>query len=190
MRGTLILEGMAMDTDTQVEASSESFYCPECGSKESGYFCRRCGTLLRGAEMVLCPRCHEVVPNGEFCNQCGQSLGGIALELRQLAEAGDSFWVTAGVAESPAGVESILFGPDESVELAEAELPEWMRELSPKSAPPDVEARIYPWLRPLDRKKQGAAGQGRFLIVVILLSGLLLLSLVFVTFFILLRGGG
>jgi Double zinc ribbon len=181
---------MAMDADTQVETSSESPHCPQCGSKENGYFCRRCGTLLRGEEMVLCPRCHEVVPNGEFCNQCGQSLGGIALQLRQLAEAGDAFWVTAGVTESPDGMESTLFGPDESVELAEAELPEWVRELSPQSAPPDIEARIYPSLRPLEQKRQGAAGQGRFLIVVILLSGLLLLSLVFITFFMLLSGGG
>ena len=179
-----------MDPDAQVERIPEKSYCPECGSEESGYFCRRCGTLLRGEEMVLCPRCHEVVPDGKFCNQCGQSLGGIALQLRQLAQAGDSFWVTAGVTESPISVESGLFGPDESVPLAKAELPDWVRELSPKSVPPDVEARIYPSLRPLQAKQQGATGQRRFLAIVILLAGLLLLSLVFMAFFLLLRGGG
>jgi hypothetical protein len=178
-----------MDPDAQVETAPGKSYCPECGSEESGYFCRRCGTLLRGEEMVLCPRCHEVVPAGEFCNQCGQSLAGIALQLRQLAQAGDSFWVTAGAAESPAGAEASLFGPDESLQLAKAELPDWVRELSPKSAPPDVEARIYPSLRPLQQKGQGATGQGRFLMIVILLAGLLLLSLVVIAFFFLLRGG-
>jgi hypothetical protein len=179
-----------MDPDAQVEATSEGPYCPQCGSEENGYFCRHCGTLLRGEEMVLCPRCHEVVPGGEFCNQCGQGLGGVALQLRQLAEVGDAFWVTAGVAESSASVESNLFGPDESVQLARAELPDWVRELSPQTAPPDVEARIYPALRPLKREGQAAAGQGRFLVMAILLMGLLLLSLVFMVFFILVRGGG
>ena len=178
-----------MDPDAQVETTPGKSYCPECGSEESGYFCRRCGTLLRGEEMVLCPRCHEVVPNGEFCNQCGQSLAGIALQLRQLAQAGDSFWVTGSGAESPVGVEASLFGPDESLQLAKAELPDWVRELSPQSAPPDIEERIYPSLRPL-QKERGAVGQGRFLMIVILLAGLLLLSLVFIAFFFLLRGGG
>jgi len=72
-----------MDPEVQAEEGEESRFCPECGAEESGYFCRTCGTLLRGEEMVLCPRCHHVVPDGDFCNLCGQTLGGIALNLRQ-----------------------------------------------------------------------------------------------------------
>ena len=94
----LLLEGMIMDPETEIEMEPEGEFCPECGAEESGYFCRSCGTLLRGQEDVLCPRCHQVVPAGDFCNRCGQNLGGIALNLRQLALAGDDFWVTAEAA--------------------------------------------------------------------------------------------
>jgi len=52
-------------------------YCPECGSQESGFFCRNCGALLSGEDNVLCPRCHHIVPDGKFCNQCGQGLSGM-----------------------------------------------------------------------------------------------------------------
>lgn len=178
-----------MDLEDQVGMNADNGYCPECGSKESGYFCRNCGALLRGGDMVLCPRCHQVVPDGEYCNQCGQSLGGIALRLKQLALAGDDFWVTASAAQAPASVESSLFEPDESVQLADAELPDWLQELPVETAPSDVEERIYPSLMPIQEQERGAGQQGRFLVIVILLTGLLLLSLVSMAFVILLRGG-
>ncbi|MEJ2212235.1 MAG: hypothetical protein P8129_24865, partial [Anaerolineae bacterium] len=80
-----------MEPEAEFETDEEIMFCPECGAEESGYFCRSCGTLLRGEDRILCPRCHEVVPNGDYCNQCGQTLTGFALHLRQLALAGDDF---------------------------------------------------------------------------------------------------
>jgi hypothetical protein len=178
-----------MDPEIQVDSDTENGFCPECGSDETGYFCRNCGALLRGEDMVLCPRCHQIVPDGEYCNQCGQGLGALALQLRQLALAGDTFWVTAPAGGSPAQPDTTLFEPDESVELAEAELPDWLQELPTESAPPDVESRIYPSLRPIRAEPVRHAQQGRFLTALVLLAGLVLLGLVILAFFLLLRGG-
>ena len=182
-----------MEPEAQTGMGSRSGFCPECGAEERGFFCRQCGTLLRGEEMVLCPRCHHVVPKGEFCNQCGQGLGSIALSLRQLALAGDEFWVAGGssvpAAASPGRVELSSLQPDDSVALAEGELPEWLQELPAKSAPAEVQAHIYPSLRPIEEDSQPTS-RGRFLTAVILLLGLMLLSLVFLVIFLLLGGGG
>jgi len=182
-----------MESELQAELNPEGPFCPECGVDESGYFCRNCGTLLRGEEMVLCPRCRQVVPHGEFCNQCGQSLDAIALDLQQLAVAGDDFWVSAGapeeVSDLPDDMEPALLEPDESVVLAEAEVPDWLRELPTDSAPAEVKAHIYPSLRPIiEEPEQPVARQGRFLTPVFLLLALLLLGLVFVVVFLLLSG--
>ena len=182
-----------MESELQDDLNPEGSFCPECGVDESGYFCRNCGTLLRGEEMVLCPRCRQVVPHGEFCNQCGQSLDAIALDLQQLALAGDGFWVSAGdldqPSELPDDMEPALLEPDESVVLAEAEVPDWLRELPTDSAPAEVKAHIYPSLRPIEEPEQPAtARQGRFLTPVFLLLALLLLGLVFVVVFLLLSG--
>lgn len=181
-----------MESDLQDELKREGPFCPECGVDESGYFCRNCGTLLRGEEMVLCPRCRQVVPHGEFCNQCGQSLEAIALDLQQLAVAGDDFWVSAGAPEQPSDLpddmEPALLEPDESVVLAEAEVPDWLRELPTDSAPAEVKAHIYPSLRAIEETEQPVVRQGRFLTPVFLLLALLLLGLVFVVVFLLLSG--
>lgn len=170
---------------------SEGSFCPECGMDESGYFCRNCGTLLRGEEMVLCPRCRQIVPHGEFCNQCGQSLGAIALDLQQLALAGADFWVSTASfeppSEAPDDVESTLLEPDESVVLAEAELPIWLKELPVDSAPAESKAHIYPSLRPIEEAEQPPR-QGRFFTPVFVFLALLLFALVFAVVFLLLRG--
>jgi hypothetical protein len=148
--------------------------------------------LIRGEEKVLCPRCQQVVPDGSFCNQCGQGLAGIALNLQQLAMAGEDFWVTTRIdkaSAAPSGVdEPPSWEPDRSVALADAELPDWLQELPTETAPVEVQARIYPALQPI---LEGAGSQSRrFLILVILLLGLMLLSLVFMVVFLLLGGGG
>ena len=180
-----------MESELQDELNPGDSFCPECGVDESGYFCRNCGTLLRGEEMVLCPRCRQVVPHGEFCNQCGQSLDAIALDLQQLALAGNDFWVSAGDLEQPSelpdGMEPALLEPDESVVLAEAEVPDWLRELPNDSAPAEVKAHIYPSLRPIEETEEPVR-QGRFLTPVFILLALLLLGLVFVVVFLLLSG--
>jgi hypothetical protein len=173
----------------QDSTGSEARFCPECGSDQDGYFCRNCGELLRGEDMVLCPRCHQVVPAGEYCCQCGQLLRGIALQLRQLAQVGDAFWITSDVAEADHSAETGLPRLEEPVRLAAADLPDWVYELSADSVRRDDEARIYPALKPIDAWPQSSSQRGRFLAAVILLAGLLLLSLVLLTFVVLIRGG-
>ena len=192
MGGILPLEGMIMDPETQIEVEPEGEFCPECGAEESGYFCRSCGTLLRGQDDVLCPRCHQVVPNGDYCNRCGQNLGGIALKLRQLALAGDDFWVTtaAAVPAAPPGdADADLLEPDESVVLADADLPDWLQELPTESAPAEVQARVYPSLEPIEGEREFSR-QGGLFTALILLLGLLLLGLVVMVVYLLVSGAG
>jgi hypothetical protein len=181
-----------MASEMQDELNPEGRFCPECGMDESGYFCRNCGTLLRGEEMVLCPRCNKVVPHGDFCNQCGQSLEAIALDLQQLALAGQDFWVSAGTLEQlsvqPEGIELAQLEPDESVVLAEAEVPDWLKELPAESAPAEVKGHIYPSLRPIEEEVEEPARQGRLMMPIFVLLALLLLGLVAVVVFLLLTG--
>ena len=181
-----------MERETEGEMGAERRFCPECGTEETGHFCRNCGTLLRGEDLVLCPRCHHIVPGGGFCNRCGQHLGGIALNLRQLALAGDDFWVTAATPASPTvpsgGTELSLVEPDATVALAEAELPDWLKELPVDSAPAEVQAHVYPSLTPIQEGERGSY-RGTALTLVLVLLVLLLLSLVVFVVFLLVRGG-
>lgn len=180
-----------MEPELRDEMDTESTFCPECGVDESGYFCRNCGTLLRGEGMVLCPRCRQIVPHGEFCNQCGQGLETIALDLQQLALAGQDFWVSAGTLEQASDLPDVMelthVEPDESVVLAEAEVPDWLRELPTDSAPAEVKAHIYPSLRPIEESAEPVR-QGRLLTPVFVLLALFLLGLVFVVAYLLLSG--
>ena len=176
-----------MGLDAEVETSPQAQQCPECGSEESGFFCRSCGQLLRGEEMVLCPRCHQVVPDGDYCNQCGQGLGAIALQLQQLAKAGDTFWVTSGGSETSSLEESVLLEPDETLDLADAEPPDWLQEIPAGSAPPEIEPRIYPALEPIEQAPTGSR-RNLFFTVVILLMFLLLVGMVVVALYVLLGG--
>ena len=188
---TLRGESAIMEPELRDEMDPEGSFCPECGGDESGYFCRNCGTLLRGEEMVLCPRCRQVVPHGEFCNQCGQGLDAIALDLQQLAVAGQDFWVAAGTFEQPSELpedtEPAQLEPDVSVVLAEAEVPDWLKELPTDTAPDEVKAHIYPSLRPIE-EPEPPARQGRFMTPVFVLLALLLLGLVAVVVFLLVSG--
>ncbi|MGD8397808.1 MAG: hypothetical protein PVG11_03040 [Anaerolineae bacterium] len=148
--------------------------------------------------MVLCPRCSEVVPAGEYCNRCGQGLAGVALQLRQLALAGEDFMVTSSeppdpatssTADSPSAAEEVLLlVPDESVELEDAELPSWLEELPAAAAPAEVRERIYPALRPIE-PAHGGSQQTRFLAVVVVLLFLMLVSLVGLALILLFQGG-
>lgn len=181
-----------IESEVQDERNPEGPFCPECGMDESGYFCRNCGTLLRGEEMVLCPRCRQIVPHGEFCNQCGQGLEAVALDLQQLALAGHDFWVSAGTFEHPSALPDSMvpaqIEPDESVVLAEAEVPDWLKELPVDSAPAEVKAHIYPSLKPIEEPEEQPVRQGRFLTPVFVLLAFLLLGLVAVVVFLLLSG--
>jgi hypothetical protein len=179
---------MAMDDQSQAQTSAGNRFCPECGAAEDGFFCRNCGTLLHGEDRVLCPRCHQVVPDGEHCNQCGQSLSGLALHLRQLALAGDDFWVTSDTPAPSAGPEETVFQPDDSVALAAPELPDWLQELSTKGLP-ETESHIYPALQPIVQEREGSLRNSSFLAVVIIFMLVLMLGLMFLTILILLRGG-
>ncbi|MBN1661120.1 MAG: hypothetical protein JXA93_22190 [Anaerolineae bacterium] len=184
------------DATEDTNASEEGLFCSECGAPETGFFCRQCGTLLRGGEMVLCPRCHRVVPDGDYCNQCGQSLTGIALNLRQLALAGEDFMVTsAATPPSPAPARAPLptaspdtfsFVPDESIKLEDPELPDWLEELPKTRAPREVRERIYPTLRPVE-SGEAAGSQGRYLVAVVILLTLTLVGLVGFVLLLLLR---
>ena len=178
-----------MASGMQDELNPEGRFCPECGMDEIGYFCRNCGTLLRGEEMVLCPRCNKVVPHGGFCNQCGQSLKAIALDLHQLALAGQDFWVSGGtfepLSEQPDSMDGTQLEPDESVVLAEAEVPDWLRELPADPAPTEAKGHIYPSLRPIEEEVEEPARQGRLMTPVFILLALLLLGLVAVVVFLL-----
>jgi len=178
-----------MEPGMEAKASTNSHFCPKCGAQEEGFFCRNCGALLRGEDMVLCPRCRQIVPQGEFCNQCGQELGGIAPTLQQLALAGDAFWVTEETAASSSSPEPDLLAPDQAIDLAEGHIPDWLHELAAEPAPAKVEARVYPALQPLEEATAGTR-QMRFLVVAILLMGALFLGLLAAVAIILLRAGG
>lgn len=180
-----------MEPEAHRERNAEETLCPECGAEESGYFCRSCGALLRGEDLVLCPRCHQIVPGGDYCNQCGQSLSGIALHLRQLALAGGDFWVTSpGIPgeASPQEGDPDFLAEEELLQLEEAELPEWLEEVPATAALDGARMRVYPALRPVPPGRTGAI-QGRFLTFLILLMGLMLLGLVVITLFVLIQAG-
>jgi hypothetical protein len=175
-------KGFVMEPDVGMDTDPEIRTCPECGSEETGFFCRMCGALLYGEDLVLCPRCHQVVPDSEFCNQCGQGLAGIALQLKQLAMAGDSFWVTSeGTISDTDGEPVEMFSPDESVPLVEGVLPEWLEELNSAEAPPEIEARIYPSLEPIEKSQENHRNTA-FMVIVLLMFvvmiGLIVLALI------------
>jgi hypothetical protein len=187
-----------MEQDAQVETGKDGSLCPTCGTEEHGNFCRVCGALLRGEEKVLCPRCHQVVPGGQFCNQCGQGLGGIALELRQLAMAGDTFWMTAepDTGKGRAGLDDLfgaefdsLLQDDESVRLDDGELPDWLQELASASEQSLAEPRVYPSLEPIKPERR-KTGPGALFVVLILLMFVLMLGMVALTIAVALGQGG
>jgi hypothetical protein len=114
----------------------------------------------------------------------------LALNLQQLAMAGDEFWVTAAVpASRESSADDTGWGtlePDSSVELADADLPDWFNELSSAEAPPEVRAHIYPSLVPIESEARRSRRSPFFLLAMALL-GLTLLSLVVLVVYFLLN---
>jgi hypothetical protein len=103
--------------------------------------------------------------------------------------AGDTFWVTSGGGESSSIEEPVLLEPDDTLDLADAVPPDWLQELSPESAPPEVGPRIYPALQPIEQESTGSR-RNLFFTVVILLMFLVLVGMVVVALYVLLGGLG
>jgi hypothetical protein len=178
-----------MEPESPTVTEDHVRFCPECGIEEPGFFCRKCGTLLRGESSVLCPRCRHIVENGTFCNQCGQELAGLALSLKQLDMAGDDFWVTGASSAPDAELEPAIAPLEEAVVLAEAELPDWLRQFPNEVPSQETKVHIVPSLEPLGAKKPGNT-RGRFLTVAIVLMGFLLLGMMFFVIIALIQAGG
>jgi hypothetical protein len=180
-----------MEPEAGLEENAGTTHCPECGAEESGYFCRNCGALLRGADLVLCPRCHQIVPDGQYCNQCGQSLSGAALPLRQLAPGGGVFQVPSPVIPGePSPAES---QPDPSAEedfppLEEAERADRLQETPAPAAPDQAPVRVYPALQPVPSRQAGKTWS-RCLVWIILLMSVILLALLGVAIYVLIQAG-
>jgi hypothetical protein len=134
-----------------------------------------------------------VVPNGSYCNQCGQSLMGVALSLQQLDMAGDDFWVAGEDASlsapSPGSIEGDSLAGGDYLLAQDAELPDWLRDLTAKSAPTEPGPRIHPSLRPIGAER-GPLSRNTFFTAAIVLMFVLMLGLVFLTLLVVLRGGG
>jgi hypothetical protein len=178
-----------VEPESLSETENHVRFCPECGIEEPGFFCRKCGTLLCGETSVLCPRCRHVVEAGTFCNQCGQELAGLALSLKQLDMAGGDFWVT-GVNSAPESELEPATAPlEEAVSLAEAELPDWLRQFPSEAPLPETKAHIVPSLEPLGTRKSGNT-RSRFLTVAIVLMGFLLLGMLAFVIIALVQAGG
>jgi hypothetical protein len=75
------------------------------------------------------------------------------------------------------------------VVLADADLPDWLQELPTESAPAEVQARVYPSLKPIEEEREFSR-QGGLFTAMILLLGLLLLGLVVMVVFLLVGGAG
>lgn len=182
------LEGGVMEPEVETEIEQQDHFCSECGAEETGYFCRSCGALLRGDTSVLCPRCRQVVPAGDFCNQCGQGLGGVALSLRQLAKAGEPFWV-GDEAPAPAFIlEPSVLPAGSSMDLAQAQVPDWLHDLPVGLEPIAGQPHVYPSLEPIGQRRQGG-GRGQFVMVAVLLMGLFLFAMMIMVLVFLVRGG-
>jgi hypothetical protein len=101
--------------------------------------------------------------------------------------AGETFWVSSGGSEPGSLEEPDLLEPDESLELADAEPPDWLQELSTESAPDEIGPRIYPALEPIGSKPSGSR-RNLFFTAVIVLMFLVLVGMVVVALFVLLGG--
>ena len=78
--------------------------------------------------------------------------------------------------------------PDASVVLADAELPDWLKELPVESAPAEVQAHVYPSLTPIEEGERRTYRSAIFTLFLVVL-GLLLLSLIAFVIFLLIGGG-
>lgn len=59
----------------QAPAQSGAWFCPECGTKNSGKFCANCGTQKPAAQANACPNCGTKIEGSpKFCPNCGNKL--------------------------------------------------------------------------------------------------------------------
>lgn len=59
----------------QAPAQAGAWFCPECGTKNSGKFCANCGTQKPAAQGNACPNCGTVIEGSpKFCPNCGNKL--------------------------------------------------------------------------------------------------------------------
>lgn len=55
---------------------NEQWFCPNCGTPNTGKFCQTCGTPRPAQQSGFCPNCGKKVenPNAKFCPNCGKQL--------------------------------------------------------------------------------------------------------------------
>lgn len=59
----------------QAPAQAGAWFCPECGTKNSGKFCANCGTQKPVAQGNACPNCGTALEGSpKFCPNCGNKL--------------------------------------------------------------------------------------------------------------------
>lgn len=59
----------------QAPAQAGAWFCPECGTKNSGKFCANCGTQKPAAQANACPNCGTKIEGSpKFCPNCGNKL--------------------------------------------------------------------------------------------------------------------
>lgn len=59
----------------QAPAQAGAWFCPECGTKNSGKFCANCGTQKPVAQGNACPNCGTKIEGSpKFCPNCGNKL--------------------------------------------------------------------------------------------------------------------
>ena len=56
----------------QPQAAGNEWFCPSCGTKNTGNFCTNCGGQKPAGGKWICPKCNAE-NEGKFCTNCGTS---------------------------------------------------------------------------------------------------------------------